>query len=155
MKIGLIADTHGLVRARVFELFRGVECILLAGDIGDPMVVEDLKIIAPVHAVAGNVDMPCRLPERLEIELQGRLFYLVHKIGSPADPLPEIKNWISSKKPNFVIYGHTHDTAVDGVDGVTFVNPGIAGQRRSYNVPSVGIIELNGESSPKIQIYPL
>ena len=86
-------------------------------------MVEDLEIIAPVHAVAGNVDMPCRLPERLEIDLQGRLFYLVHKIGSPADPLPEIKKWISSKKPDFVIYGHTHDAAVDVVDGVTFVNP--------------------------------
>lgn len=155
MKIGLIADTHGTVRARVFDLFQGVDRILLAGDIGDPIVVEDLKIIAPVHAVAGNVDMPCRLSDRLKIDLDGRLFYLAHKIGSPADPLPEIKNWISSKKPDFVIYGHTHDTAVDGVDGVTFVNPGIAGQRRAHNSPSVGIIELNGESSPKIQIYPL
>lgn len=155
MNIGLISDTHGMVRPEVFELFNGMELILHAGDIGDGGVIEELKVIAPVHAVGGNNDVPGHWEERLELTFGNRLFYLTHIIGSATKLEPGIKDWIAQKKPDFMIYGHTHKAAVDLVDGITFINPGSAGKRRFHSEPTLATMTLNGSQSPDINIHQI
>jgi putative phosphoesterase len=155
MRIGVISDTHGLVRPEVFDLLHGVELILHAGDIGEGGVIEELNVIAPVHAVGGNNDPPGRWKERLELNLGGRLFYLTHILGSALKWEPGVRDWIARKKPDFFIYGHTHRAAVDVVDGITFINPGSAGRKRFHLEPTLATMTLNGNRTPDITIHHL
>jgi putative phosphoesterase len=134
--VGLISDTHGLVRPAVFPALEGVEMILHAGDVGED-VLEELMVIAPVHAVRGNTD-PAGFPgleEALDLELHGVRVHVSHghELGSPT---PE--KLLAAYPADVIVYGHTHRQLVVNVDGRWVVNPGAAGAQRFKLRPSVG-----------------
>ena len=134
--IGLISDTHGLVRPEVFGALLGVELILHAGDVGDG-VLEELATIAPVHAVFGNTDPTDdpRLAASIERTIGGVRIHVSHghELGSPT---PE--RLLAKYDADVIVYGHTHQQKVVEADGRLVVNPGAAGARRFKLRPSVG-----------------
>ena len=134
--IGLISDTHGLVRPRVHEALAGVELILHAGDVGGDEVLDELSLIAPVLAVYGNTDSPGdpRLAASIERTIGGVSIHVSHghEVGSPT-PARLLERYAAQ----VIVYGHTHRQHVSMVHGRLVVNPGAAGARRFKLEPSV------------------
>jgi putative phosphoesterase len=142
VKIGLISDTHGLLRPEVFRALEGVDHILHAGDVGDAEILVELRAIAPVTAVWGNTDgweIRDRLPEIARLELDGRSLVVIHghQLGSPTPAA------LGEAYPQaaLVVFGHTHQPVIDRVGGVLAVNPGSAGPCRFSLPVSVAIAE--------------
>ena len=147
MLIGVISDTHGLLRPEALAALAGVDYILHAGDIGDPAILDTLRDIAPVTGIRGNVDTQgacAQLPETEAIELECHVFYLIHSVHD-LDINPEVAGIA------MVISGHSHQPAIDTRDGVIYLNPGSAGPRR-FNLPvTLALIELTpGAMAPRI-----
>jgi uncharacterized protein len=134
MVIGVISDTHGLLRPQASVALRGSERILHAGDIDSPEVLIELAKIAPVTAIRGNVDpkpWPSILPETEMVELGGVTIYMIHDL-SRLDLKPEAAGI------RVVVYGHSHQPRNEEKNGVLYFNPGSAGPKR-FNLPvSVG-----------------
>lgn len=157
MRLGIIADTHGLLRPAVFEVFKEVDHILHAGDIGVPEIVTDLEAVATVTAVYGNVDGPelrARLPQVAELELEGFTIAVTHgdQFGHPT---PE-KLHSAFPRAEIIVYGHTHKPLLELIDDtVTVMNPGGAGRARFSLAPSVGIMELEAGMPPRARLVPL
>lgn len=155
MIVGLISDTHGLVRPEVFRAFEGVERILHAGDVGDPDVLIELEAIAPVHAVHGNTDwgeLRSRLPERLELDLGGVSVRILHghQYGSPTAVTVAGGNL----DVDLVVFGHSHRPEIERVGEVLAVNPGSAGPAR-FNLPvTVALAELR-EGKVEVRVVEL
>jgi putative phosphoesterase len=150
MRIGLIADTHGLVRPEIFGAFEGVTQILHAGDVGGRAVLKELEAIAPVHAVYGNVDMPGDpdLEPALHVTLGGRTIHVSHghELGSPTPARLLIRY-----DADIIVYGHTHRALVERSGERVVVNPGAAGPRRFDVQPSVAILDVtDGRADIKI-----
>ena len=143
MRIGVISDTHGLVRPEVFEAFKGVDHILHSGDIGGEDVLIELSAIAPVTACAGNVDgFRCGpAGESARATLDGLRFLLVHILDRPQRPRPEVLAVLRAEPADVVIFGHSHLPHDEKVQGVWFFNPASAGPRRFDYPVSVGIFE--------------
>ena len=151
--IGLISDTHGLLRPEVFSALEGVSEILHAGDVGDD-VLSELNTIAPTRAVFGNTDAPGRtdLSERLELMI-GNIRVLVthgHEVGVPT---PE-KLAAAYPTAEVIVYGHTHKPMVTRVGDTLVVNPGAAGPKRFELVPSVAILSI-ARGGANVEIVPL
>ena len=144
MKIGVIADTHGLLDPKVPQFFAEVEHILHGGDVGTPAVLAGLESIAPTTAVLGNVDVGFSLKETEVVELAGRRFFL-HHIVNPRELDPSLKERIRRAKPAVVIFGHTHKPFCEQIGEVLFLNPGSAGRAR-FNLPRCLVI-LHAEGS--------
>jgi uncharacterized protein len=124
--VGVISDTHGLLRPEALAALAGSDLIVHAGDVGDPAILDRLRAVAPVFAVRGNVDTGAwalRLPPRETIEAGGRLIYVRHDIGE-LDLDPREAGFAA------VVYGHSHRPSVETRDGVVYLNPGSAGPRR-------------------------
>ncbi len=136
--IGVISDTHGLLRSEIAETFKGTDLILHAGDIGRPAIIEALQSIAPVVAVRGNMDREQwadSLPLTEFVEIGSSMIYMLHDLYK-LDIDPEAAGF------NIVISGHTHLPDVKEKDGILFLNPGSAGPRR-YDYPiSVAILRI-------------
>ena len=134
--IGVISDTHGLVRPDVHTALAGVELILHAGDVGDDDVLDELALIAPVRAVYGNTDAPGRgrLVDAIEITIDGVSIHVSHghEIGSPL-PAKLLERYAA----DVVVYGHTHRPLVARTADRLVLNPGAAGPRRFDIMPSV------------------
>ena len=147
MRIGVISDTHGWLRPQAIEALRGSELILHAGDVGLPEVLDELRRIAPLVAVRGNVDAgpwARRLPATEMAEAGQKTFYILHRIAD-LDLKPQ------SAKIDAVIFGHSHQPTVEWRDGVLFFNPGSAGPRRFSLPVTLGRIEIvEGELRPEI-----
>lgn len=156
-RIGVIADTHGLLRPEVFDVFREVDLILHAGDIGPPELLTELQALAPVRAVWGNTDgwdVRLRTSEVVQELIEGFPFVMVHghQFGSLT---PEVLNE-AYPEALVIIYGHTHRPLLTLVDQVvTVMNPGGAGRRRFDLPPSVGILELEPGIPPRGRLVPL
>lgn len=139
--VGLISDTHGLLRPTVHEALKGVEIILHAGDVGGSEILDELRLIAPVRAVFGNTDPPGMpdLNESINIELGGVRIHVSHgdEVGSPT---PE--RLAARYDSDVVVYGHSHRQLVTRLNGQLFVNPGAAGPRRFKLSASVGIMRI-------------
>ena len=152
-RIGLISDTHGLVRAEVHEGLAGVELILHAGDVGGDEILDELSIIAPVHAVYGNTDPQDnpRLPAAIDMVVDGVRIHVSHghELGVPK-PVKLLARYAA----DVIVYGHTHEPLVTRADGRLVVNPGAAGPARFDIKPSVAILEINGGSA-NARIVPL
>jgi uncharacterized protein len=136
MLIGVISDTHGLLRPEALAALRGVEYILHAGDVGDVAVLDALREIAPVTAIRGNVDTSgacAELPATNVVELGDKLFYLVHSVHD-LDINP------AAAGIAMVVSGHSHKASVQVRDGVVFFNPGSAGPRRFSLPVTVGFV---------------
>lgn len=157
MRLGVIADTHGLLRPEVFHAFAEVDHILHAGDIGSVDLLRELEAIAPVTAVYGNTDgqeLRRLLPAVATVELDGFDIVVTHgdQLGSPT---PAGLN-AAFPEAQIIVYGHTHRPLLTVVDVVvTVMNPGGAGRRRFGLPPSVGILELEPGIPPRGRLLPL
>ena len=135
--IGLISDTHGLLRPEVFEALAGVDLILHAGDVGGHSILIELATIAPVHAVYGNTDAPGEpgLKARIALSLNGRSIHVSHGHEVGGSPTPE--RLLARYTADVIVYGHTHKPLVERAGSRLVVNPGAAGARRFKLKPSV------------------
>lgn len=139
MRIGIISDTHGLLRPEAEKALAGVELIVHAGDVGSPDILTGLKAIAPVLAVRGNVDTGAwakELPITTVVEAPGASIYVLHNLRG-LDLRPE------SAKFNFVICGHTHQPQQTERNGVIYLNPGSAGPRRFQLPVTLAVMDLD------------
>ena len=138
MRVGIISDTHGLLRPEAILALNGSDHILHAGDMGDPAVLARLRQIAPVTAIRGNIDRrgDCSLlPSTEAVELCGRLFYLVHALADL--DLHPVAAGIS-----VVVSGHSHRADVHLKNDVLYVNPGGAGPKRFSLPATVAIVTI-------------
>jgi len=144
VKLGLISDTHGFLDPRLPRLFRGVDHILHAGDIGPDYLVAQLESIAPVTAVLGNNDSSAcfSLTQTL---VKGGLKFLVHHIVSPRSLTDELRTRIARERPDAVVFGHSHKQFSERINGVLFINPGYAGKPRFGAERSVALLEADGK----------
>ena len=141
MRIGVISDTHGLLRPEALTALAGVAHILHAGDVGDLAILAALERIAPVTAIRGNVDQfgPCAaLPATETVELSGRLFYLVHSIN-------DLEINPSAAGVAMVVSGHSHQPGLKQHKGVSYLNPGSAGPRRFSLPVTLAIVEASAD----------
>ncbi len=157
MRLGILSDTHGLLRPQVFEVFKEVDHILHAGDVGRAEILVELEALAPVTAVYGNTDgleLRARLPQVAEVELDGFAVVVTHgdQLGHPT---PEALH-AAFPRAEILVYGHTHKPLLELVDRtVTVMNPGGAGHPRFGIPPSVGILELEAGIPPRGRVVPL
>ncbi|CAN5889164.1 metallophosphoesterase family protein [soil metagenome] len=141
-RIGLISDTHGLVRPDVHHALAGVELILHAGDVGGHEILDELALIAPVQAVYGNTDSPGdpRLAASIDRMIGGLRIHVSHghEVGVPTPA-----RLLEAYPADVIVYGHTHRQIVTrAADGRLVVNPGAAGARRFKLEPSVGVLTI-------------
>jgi putative phosphoesterase len=151
--IGLISDTHGLLRAAVFDALAGVELILHAGDVGPDSLLDELAAIAPVEAVYGNTDAPGRprLASAIERTIGGLSIHVSHghEVGRPT---PE--RLLAAYPADVIVYGHTHRQLVARADGRLVVNPGAAGARRFDLRPTVARLTIV-DGRADVELVPL
>ena len=151
--IGLISDTHGLVRPDVHTMLAGVEMILHAGDVGGDDILDELQLIAPVHAVYGNTDAPGdpRLAESIDMAIGGLRVHVSHghEVGSPTPA-----KLVGKYAADVIVYGHTHKQLVAEIDGRLVVNPGAAGPRRFDLLPSVARLTIS-DGVARVQLLNL
>jgi uncharacterized protein len=140
--VGVISDTHGLLRPEVAKVFAGVRLILHAGDIGKAEIIEELNSIAPVVAVRGNNDTGAwarAIPETKLTKVDDIRIYMVHNVKD-ADFDPE------DRRIQVIISGHSHRPSIETREGVLFMNPGSAGPRRFKLPITVGRLTIRGSS---------
>ena len=146
MNIGVISDTHSLIRPEALDALRGSELIIHAGDIGSIEVITALEKIAPVRAVRGNNDRDAWakcFPETDVIEVENRFIYLLHDLHE-LDLDPKAAGF------EVVITGHSHKPSISEKNGVLYLNPGSAGPRR-FSLPiSLAKLSLGGKVEAKI-----
>lgn len=157
MRLGVISDTHGMLRPEVFEVFREVDHVLHGGDVGRPDLLTELEALAPVTAVFGNTDgfeLRARLPQVAEVELDGFSIVVTHgdQFGSPTPA----KLHEAFPRAEIIVFGHSHRPLLELVDKtVTVMNPGGAGAPRFGMRPSVGILELEPGIPPRGRLVSL
>jgi len=140
--VGLISDTHGLLREEAIRALQGVDIILHAGDVGDPTILQTLKTVAPVVAVRGNIDTApwaSDLPLTAVVEAESATFYILHDVND-LDLNPKAAGF------QCVVSGHSHKPRRHEMDGVLYLNPGGAGPRR-FNLP-ISLARLDLTKSP-------
>jgi uncharacterized protein len=150
LTIGVISDTHGLLRPEIAQRLAGVEHIIHAGDIGRPEVIDGLRLIAPVTAIKGNVDTgdwAALYPDTQLVRLGGRCIYVLHDLKELSlDPV--------SSGIDIVVSGHSHRQRIETLKGVLYLNPGSAGPRR-FNLPiTLATLEVTA-SGPRPLIHDL
>jgi putative phosphoesterase len=145
--LGVISDTHGLLRPQAVAALRGCDLIIHAGDVGKPEVLDRLREVAPTFAVRGNVDGGAwadRLPDTDIVEVGAALFCVVHNIAD-LDLDPPTAGFAA------VVFGHSHQPSVETRDGVLYLNPGAAGPRRFRLPVSLARVRVEGlEVRPEI-----
>ena len=138
MRIGLISDTHGLLRPEALSALQGCQRIIHAGDIGKAAVLDELRALAPVDVIRGNIDTADwaqALPERLDLGIGGLRLYVLHDLKElDLDPAPT--------GIDVVIAGHSHQPKIERRDDVLYINPGSAGPRRFRLPISVALLQL-------------
>jgi uncharacterized protein len=145
--VGVISDTHGLLRPQAVDALRGADLILHAGDVGKPEVLDELRQLAPTFVVRGNVDhgdWASQLPLAEIVAVGDHSFYMLHDIAE-LDLDPPTAGFAA------VIFGHSHQPAIERRDGVLFLNPGSAGPRRFKLPVSIARVRVAGrELHPEI-----
>ncbi|HUH12650.1 MAG TPA: metallophosphoesterase family protein [Longimicrobiales bacterium] len=156
LRVGVVSDTHGLLRAQVLERLEGVHHILHAGDVGGPHILDELEALAPVSAVWGNTDgfeVRARVREEARLELAGRRLVVLHghQLGSPAPA------GLRARYPDadLVVYGHTHQPLVDREGTPVTLNPGSVGRAR-FDLPvSLAVVTLTRHAEMEIELIRL
>jgi putative phosphoesterase len=153
IRVGLISDTHGLLRPEVHAVFAGVSRILHAGDVCADDILDELGVIAPTQAVYGNCDDPFdpRLREALDVTIGGVRIHVQHghELGRPRPA-----QVAAAYDADVCVYGHTHRQLVERVDGRLIVNPGAAGPRRFDLEPCVAILTI-ADGAATVELIPL
>lgn len=141
MKLGVISDTHGLLRPEALRALEGSEHIVHAGDVGSPDILPALERIAPVTAVRGNVDSghwANPLPYTKTLEFEGIRVYVIHILNDlPINPVEE--------RIDVLCYGHSHKPGIETRDGVMYLNPGSAGPRRFKLPVTLAAVEIRSD----------
>jgi putative phosphoesterase len=148
--VGVISDTHGLLRPEALTALAGVDRILHAGDVGDAAILDALRAIAPTTAIRGNIDGYGRcleLPETEAVEFDSCLIYIVHAIED-LDLNP------SAAGVRMVVHGHSHQPSIEERGGVLYLNPGSAGPRRFSLPVTVALVRIT-DGEPTATIVPL
>lgn len=151
MLVGVISDTHGLLRPEAVEALRPAEHILHAGDVGDPAILDALSSLAPLTAIRGNIDQHGRcaeLPATEAVELAGSFVYLLHSLRD-LDLHPEAAGI------SVVVSGHSHKADVQRRNGVLYLNPGSAGPRRFRLPITLAMLRLEPGPLPTVEIVTL
>lgn len=150
MRVGVISDTHGFLRPEAVAALAGVDRILHAGDVGDAAILAELRTIAPVTAIRGNIDSMsecARLPATEMVELGGVSFYMLHDVKElDLDPV--------SAGIRVVVSGHSHKPAMEWRKGVLYLNPGSAGPRR-FSLPVTVAMVTVGDGDVRAEIVEL
>lgn len=150
MRIGLISDTHGLLRAEALGVLQGCQQIIHAGDIGEPAVLDGLRAIAPLQAIRGNIDSgdwARALPDRLDLHLGGLAIHVLHD-------LKQLGFDAAARGIDVVIAGHSHQPKIEQIGGVLYLNPGSAGRRR-FSLPiSLALLDIE-DGQPRAQLVTL
>ncbi|PNG13192.1 metallophosphoesterase family protein [Stutzerimonas stutzeri] len=150
MRIGVISDTHGLLRPEALAALRGCERIIHAGDIGKPEVLDALRALAPLDAIRGNVDSgdwAASVPEHLDLEIGGLRIHVTHDVKAMGiDPI--------AARVDVVIAGHSHQPRIEEVDAVLYLNPGSAGRRRFKLPVSLALLDIE-DGQPRAQLVTL
>ncbi len=140
MRVGVISDTHGLLRPEAVAALQGVDHILHAGDVGDPAILDGLAAIAPLTAIRGNIDVTgvcATLPETEVVDLGGSFIYMLHSANAlDLDPI--------AAGFSIVVSGHSHQPLIERRKGVLYLNPGSAGPRRFSLPVSIAFLQLGG-----------
>lgn len=158
MRLGIISDTHGLLRPEVHDIFSKVDRILHAGDVGDPDILDELALIAPVTAVYGNVDggmLRSKLKGVAEEKIDGFTFVVTHghELGAPVTP-ENLKAQFEAA--DVIVFGHTHRAVIrDFPDFSVAINPGSAGPRRFKDPVTVAIMETEPGIPPRARIVTI
>lgn len=135
--VGVISDTHGLLRPEAEAALAGCDAIVHAGDIGKPEVLRALEAIAPLTAIRGNIDKWAdTLPDTAVVEIEGRLLYVIHDVNA-LDLDPRAAGF------DAVISGHSHNPGLRRKDGVLYLNPGSAGPRRFRLPVALALLEVS------------
>lgn len=151
MKVGVISDTHGLLRPEVLPALQGVDAILHAGDVGDESILDELRAIAPVYAIRGNVDIhgpTAGLPPTEAVELGQHFIYMLHTIDD-LDIHPRASGMTA------VIYGHSHKPLIEYRHGVLFLNPGSCGPQRFSLPTTLAYLYLDPDRPARAEIVHL
>jgi putative phosphoesterase len=150
MRVGVISDTHGLLRPESMAALAGVDHILHAGDVGDPAILDALAAIAPLTAIRGNIDRAGRcatLPPAELVDLGGSTIYMLHSLNDlDLDPV--------AAEISIIVSGHSHQPVIQRRKGVLYLNPGSAGPRRFSLPVSIGFLLLGG-AAPVAEIEHL
>lgn len=156
LRLGVIADTHGLYDPAIEEYFSDVQEILHAGDIGDVRVIERLRRIAPVVAVSGNVDEYERsgIPRRIILRRGGVKLAICHVLYEKGKMTKEAEAWLERERPAVCVFGHSHRPEIGRYGGTILFNPGSAGPKRFSLPRGIGLLSFrNGRV--KAQLLPL
>jgi putative phosphoesterase len=149
--VGVISDTHGLLRPKAVEALRGVDHIIHAGDIGRLDILDELRQLAPVAAIRGNVDVGAELlalPEQTTVEIARRRIHILHDLK--ALQLNRLQ-----PRPHIVVSGHTHKPHAEHREGIHYLNPGSAGPRRFTLPISLALMHLTPGNEPRVQFIDL
>lgn len=138
-KIGVISDTHGLLRPEAEKYLEGSNLIIHAGDIGNSAIINKLRKIATIYAIRGNVDKEKwadEFPDTLELEILNKKIFIIHNIKEV--------NVSNEKIYDIIISGHSHKPLIEKINGILYLNPGSAGKRRfslPVSIAQIKIIE--------------
>ncbi|WP_311239889.1 MULTISPECIES: metallophosphoesterase family protein [unclassified Xanthomonas] len=147
LRIGLISDTHGVLRPEAVAALQGSAAIIHAGDVGKPEILAALQALAPLHAIAGNIDekpWAAGLPQTLDLLIDGVRLHVLHNLKTLAPGVAA----------DIVISGHSHKPSIQTRDGVLYINPGSAGPRRFRLPISVATLWLgNGPPRAALQVF--
>lgn len=147
MLVGVISDTHGLMRPEALTALRGVNHILHAGDVGDPAILDALRAVAPLSAVRGNIDRAgacASLPATEFLEMESVSIHMLHDLAElDLDP--------KAAKVSAIVFGHSHKPKIEWKKGILYFNPGSAGPRRFSSPVSLGLLEItHGVVTPRL-----
>lgn len=147
IRIGVIADTHGLYDPAVEKHFSGVTAIVHAGDIGDRAVIESLQRIAPVFAVSGNVDEyeHSGFPRQIVIRQNGKKIAVCHVLYEKGKLTQEAKSWLDRERPDICVFGHSHRSTIEQYGPTLLFNPGSAGPKRFSLPRGIGLLTIQKE----------
>lgn len=169
--IGLVSDTHGYFDPKLSEIFRGVDLILHAGDVGADAVLDELREIAPAHAVRGNVDLTSSgLGLSLQLTVGGAAIHVLHILPAPQSDLEEWAESACETSPasrpaerlvrafepatEVVLFGHSHRPCLESMGGILWINPGSAGRKRFSLPRTCALLEVSARNL-KARIVPL
>ncbi|MEK6712153.1 MAG: metallophosphoesterase family protein, partial [Nitrospinota bacterium] len=133
-RVVILADTHGRLPPQVLRACRGADRIIHAGDVGSDSLLPGLEALAPVTAVAGNVDPPDRAPLRARAEVGGWRILVQHIVWEGGGPSAEVREILAREGADLVVFGHTHQPLCVEREGTVFLNPGSCGAKR-FSLP--------------------